>query len=71
MTPKNSAISCPVIGLHLYTIALTAHDSRALMRKDEWIAIESRNAPLVFIKQFAKIKCSVIIVSLLSPVYLS
>jgi hypothetical protein len=43
----------------LSTTSLTAQDIRALMRNDEWIAIESRNTQLVLIEQFAKIECGV------------
>jgi hypothetical protein len=37
-----------------------AQDIRALMRNDEWIAIESWNAQLAFIRQFAKTECGII-----------
>jgi hypothetical protein len=57
MPPKTPAIFQAVIKPRLSTTALTVQDIRALVRNDEWIAIESRNCHLVFIKQFAKTKC--------------
>jgi hypothetical protein len=59
MPPKTPVIFWAVIEPRLPTTALTAQNIRALMRNDEWIAIEYRNAQLVFIEQFAKIECSV------------
>jgi predicted sulfurtransferase len=54
MLPKTPTISRAVIEPRLSTTVLTAQEIRTLMRDDKWIAIESRNAQLVFIEQFAK-----------------
>jgi hypothetical protein len=58
-TRKTPAISQVMIEPPLSTTALTVQDIRALMNRDEWIAIESRNAQLAFIEQFAKTECGV------------
>jgi hypothetical protein len=58
-TPKTSAISRAVIEPRSSTITITGQDICALLRNDEWIAIESRNVQHVFIEQLAKTECGV------------
>jgi hypothetical protein len=43
----------------LSATALTAHNIRALLRNDEWIAIGYRNVQLVFIDEFTQTQCAV------------
>jgi hypothetical protein len=45
----------------LNLVFLTAQDIRALFRSEEWIAIESRKAQLVFVEEFAQKDCGVTI----------
>jgi hypothetical protein len=57
MPPEAPAISLVVIEPPLSPTDHTVRDIHVLMRNNEWTAIDSRNAQLVFIEQFAKIKC--------------
>jgi hypothetical protein len=65
------AISRAVIEPRSSTTAIRAQNIRAVMRDDEWIAIESRNAQHVFIGQFARTECCEYLILLFSPNYSS
>jgi hypothetical protein len=59
MLPKAPALPCNIIEPHLSTTALTAQDMSAVFRNEEWIAIESRNAQLVFVEEFTQKGCCI------------
>jgi hypothetical protein len=46
-----------MIESRLSVTALTVQDVHALFRNEEWIALEIRNAKLVFLKEFVETEC--------------
>jgi hypothetical protein len=59
MRPKVLALARNEIEPHLSITRLSAQDIRALLRDDEWFALESRNQQVVFLYDFAKRECSI------------
>jgi hypothetical protein len=59
MPPKALVVPRNIIESRLSATAPTAQDIRALFRNEEWISIESRDAQLVFVEEFAQKDCGV------------
>jgi hypothetical protein len=57
--PKVSAFPRNEIEPRLSITGLSAQDIRALLRTDEWCALESRNQEAVFLYDFARSECSI------------
>jgi hypothetical protein len=51
------AIARSTIESRLSVTTLTVKDVHALFRNEEWIALETRSAKLVFLEEFAQIEC--------------
>jgi hypothetical protein len=62
-------MSRAVIEPRLSATVLAPQDIDALMRNGEWIAIESGNAKIVLIEQFAKTQCGVALIPQFSLTY--
>jgi hypothetical protein len=54
MLPKVPALPREAIKRTLYTTSVSAQDIRALLRSDDWRALESRNQQVAFFRNFVK-----------------
>jgi hypothetical protein len=54
MPRKVPALPREAIGRALYTTDVPAQDIRALMRSDDWRALESRNQQVAFFRDWVK-----------------
>jgi hypothetical protein len=59
MPPKAPDLPHNIIEPRLSATALMAHNIRPLFRNAEWITVESRNAQLVFVEEFARKDCGI------------
>jgi hypothetical protein len=59
MPPKAVVVSVEGLGPWLSNIQLSAQNMRWLMRGEEWNAIESRHAQIVFLVEFAQVECDI------------
>jgi hypothetical protein len=57
MPPKTPAIPSDTLDERLAHTPLSGQDLRALLRSEVWNALDSRNAQLVFLDEFARVEC--------------
>jgi hypothetical protein len=59
MPPKTTVIPREVLEPLLRVTPLTAQDIRAAMRSDQWNTLQSRNAQIGFLAEFAERECGI------------
>jgi hypothetical protein len=59
MPPKIAAIPREALGPLLQNTPLSGQDIRALLRSKEWTRLESRNAQVAFLAEFAEFDCGI------------
>jgi hypothetical protein len=64
MPPKTPAIPREVLEPMMRATLLTAQDIRVSMRGDQWNSLQSRNAQVAFLAEFAERECSIQLLNL-------
>jgi hypothetical protein len=59
MPPKAPVIPCDTVERALRSPRLSGQAIRALLRSESWNALDSRNAQLVFLEEFARTECGI------------
>jgi hypothetical protein len=59
MLPKTAALPREVLEPRLYATEVPGQDICAILRCDEWCALQSRNQQLLFIDIFLKDECGI------------